>query len=614
MRRRFWILLFGLSLTVSVHSGRVLHAEAPEFNIFNLPAISQLEKEITGLIERRRFAVAYERLEPIIAAYPGYPTFHIARAILAARLGQTEEAIGEFEAAWALGNRQLVALVESAPFDALKADPRIAALLSDPSPPASAAGPDVGEPRPAPVTRGRALVSAQNTGWDPKARRLVSLFQFPEVLKKKPVMTGKDPVAPRLRKLVASGKAAGLVGDLYDNRDRGHATLRKKLFPQLTWVDYAPEARMAGIEYGYNAHILFNAITFGNSSTAIKGKDRWRSQPRMALSSRRGAADLALSYATNQIYLFPEHRDHDPSSDKGMGDVFHANTPYVLISQGSSKSERRMMEAVGVILAGLPPATKEFIKAKNLVAPTVQQIFRTAQPGIGEADAYLSPAAHPSAFDAKAIDLNRMLDLAQAMQAGDIPPAVQLDVTSETSTPVPFADGYGEVVFDTPGAISRIHRSTSQTREMSVSAGATKDPNGRPLTYRWVLLRGDPDRVTIEPDAGAGASATLRIGWHDRFLAPTTPAIESSRVDIGVFANNGVHWSAPAFISIHFPPNQKRDYDADGRIQSIDFEGWSKVERYSDPFLIPRRSWRDDFQYGDDGRLLGWTRYPKSGK
>ena len=45
----------------------------------------------------------------------------------------------------------------------------------------------------------------------------------------------------------------------------------------------------------------------------------------------------------------------------------------------------------------------------------------------------------------------------------------------------------------------------------------------------------------------------------------------SDRVDIGVFANNGAHWSAPAFISLLLSGNEKRIYRADGQIAEADY-------------------------------------------
>ena len=71
-----------------------------------------------------------------------------------------------------------------------------------------------------------------------------------------------------------------------------------------------------------------------------------------------------------------------------------------------------------------------------------------------------------------------------------------------------------------------------------------------------------------------------------------------------MFVGNGDHWSAPAILSIYFPDNQKRTYDEEGRVLSIDYS----LDNYVDPFLESPRNWRDDYRYDDKGKLLGWTR------
>ena len=169
--------------------------------------------------------------------------------------------------------------------------------------------------------------------------------------------------------------AAGNHGDLYDNRDGDHSNLAPVSLPQLTYVEYAAAARDARAHHGINANHFFNAITFGNSSTAIVGTAFWRSQGRLALTDGNAPRSLFRHYATNHIYLYPEHRDHDPKH----GDVFPANTPYFVMSQGSSGSDKPFLRAVGSILAAFRPEVKAFLRTANLIAPTVQMILRRGQ-------------------------------------------------------------------------------------------------------------------------------------------------------------------------------------------------------------------------------------------
>lgn len=151
---------------------------------------------------------------------------------------------------------------------------------------------------------------------------------------------------------------------------------------------------------------------------------------------------------------------------------------------------------------------------------------------------------------------------------------------------------------------------------MIVSAESTVDPNGYPLQFDWILLRGDPERVRIEPLGPMGEQARITFNWHDPFVAPPrspsdrqTP--KTSRVDIGVFAWNGRTDSAPAFISVDFPYHQKRTYQANSgaepRIVSVDYAA-RKRGQYYDPLLYWSAPWTDSFRYDDGGNLQGWTR------
>ena len=115
--------------------------------------------------------------------------------------------------------------------------------------------------------------------------------------------------------------------------------------------------------------------------------------------------------------------------------------------------------------------------------------------------------------------------------------------------------------------------------------------------------------MTIEPLDG-GREARITLDWHEPFRISEDNPLVSSRVDIGVFADNGAHDSAPAILSVFFPPHEARRYEPgpDGvpRIAAIDHA--ARPEVYADPLLLPRADWRDDFHYAADGALTGWTR------
>ncbi|MEM8792008.1 MAG: bacterial transcriptional activator domain-containing protein [Pseudomonadota bacterium] len=569
-------------------------------HVFQRPTIAAIEREILILLQIGARDRAAARLDATLAKHPDVEGLHFLKGLHLAVSGERDAAVDSLTTAWRMGDRQLRPLQSQEQFAWIFEDPAIITLLAEEDLPFT-------PPDPVGATQGTALVEADGTAWNPAIQRLVSPFALPGRLDTKPVMTGPSAIARRLRQLVISGKAAGLAGVFYDNRDRGHGPMRTAKFPQLTSIAYDAEAQARGLDYGLNTQITFEGITFGNSSTAITGQ-QWRSQGRFALTQPLGPMLAAQSYRLNQIYLFPEHRDHDQGGRTGRGDLYPANTPFMLFSQGSSGSERRMLDAIAIILAALPRDTRALLEEEGLIAPAVQQIFRRGQVGIGSDADYLSPRAHPTVFDSKNASLERMIDLAQAMRADQIPPAVVLDVVAESRNPAPFADGTNEGLFTTPFAIARIHRSLERTRQMTVSAGRTEDPNGLPLTFEWVVLRGLPDRVRITPRGTQNETAQIEIDWHPRFEAASPPGMPTQRVDIGVFAHNGHQWSAPSFISVSFPPRQQRTYNGEGRLVEIDYRDPALRELYADPLLFVERDWTDRFIYTDDGRSAGWVR------
>ncbi len=564
---------------------------------------------IIQLFQKGRYAEAERLLRRLVKQFPGSALYRYNLAAALARQDKAGEAIESLTHAMEHGFDQADIVARDPDFATVRDDPRFQALLAELSqlserksqkPPVRI--------RPALVTDGRALVDETNTAWDPRNNILVAQFRFENEPQSETVRQAEDEAARLLNDWARNGTAAGNHGDLYDNRDRGHSVLDAKRWPQVSRIQYGPKAKEANVDYGVNAGILFNAITFGNSSTALKGPLAWRSQARLAMTSTDLLARAYLQYSTNHVYVYPEHSDHDAS----RGDLMPANTPYMIVSQGSSGSDKPFLGAVAGILAAFQPKVKAFLRAHRLVAPTVQMVLRRGQEQVASDADYLSGEAHPSVFSSKKIDLVKMLKLANGLEADGIPPAVRLSVAEESEAG--DSAGYfapptvSERLFDTPGAIARIARSREYSRRMVVDASATQDPNGRTLTFHWVVLRGDAERIEIAPIGENRSRAELVVPWHERRPVPFAPKLTTDRVDIGVFAHNGVNYSAPAFVTFLFPADQKRSYGENGRIRCIDYADPERRARYVDPILFPARDWRDCYQYDAAGKLLGWNR------
>lgn len=390
------------------------------------------------------------------------------------------------------------------------------------------------------------------------------------------VTTRNDPAGKLVNRWFAEATAAGNLGDRYDNRDSGHSRLNLALFPQLQPVTYSPEELAQHRNQGPAGAIL-PFPTLGNASLSAPAANGG-SLPRIIYFAPQGLRLLQTSYLSSNLYVYPEHQDHDPE----FGDLYPLNTPYLLISRGSSFSDQPFLEALALTMAAFQPSVKEELLRSRLLVPTLQFLLRSSLKPVQSRDDYLSGLAHPSAFPPEWIHSERMVRLAHQMVRAAIPPFVELQTVSESPPSRPGIDFFeppnlnSEVLASEVSVIGRVYRSTSPERVLRVSAARSADLLGRPLRVVWRLLRGDPARVTIRTTP-SGNEAEIHIRYHPSPLPiPGQPEIRSSRVDIGAFADNGISLSAPAFVSIFQIPSEERVFDEHGRLLQIEYQAPSR--------------------------------------
>ena len=315
--------------------------------------------------------------------------------------------------------------------------------------------------------------------------------------------------------------------------------------------------------------VILPHVTFGNSSTSAPAH-LGGSNPRSYYVSQFGLAFLHTEYTKNNLYIYPEHRDHDPGHNgkgNGYGDMYPTNTPYLIISQGSSGSDQPFMRMLPSVLAAFRPEVKKKLTETGTLMPTIQMLFRSTNKHLKDPKEYLTAKAHPTVFEGSWVDELAIVQKAHALDLKSLPPIVQLRVLEEDKAVQGidyFDPNVTESLAYTPSCIARIHRSRKQTHRLVVSADGSYDHNKAALTYTWVVLRGDPAKIKIVPKKDDQSVAEITVAWHERRPIALGSAMESNRVDIGVFVHNGTHYSAPAFVTVATLDREHRTYNDRG--------------------------------------------------
>lgn len=384
-----------------------------------------------------------------------------------------------------------------------------------------------------------------------------------------PITTATSKAGLLLKQWWKEGTAAGNVGDWYDNRDRQHSGLGVKAYPQLSVHIYTPQELAGRQDWALRMRAL-DKVVFGNSSTSSPAESGG-SNPRHAYRLPMGLNQLHQQYRGNNLYIYPEHRDHDPSPD-GHGDLYPTNTPFLLISQGSSGSDQPFMRSVPFTLAAFRPEVKKKLVENGLLMPTVQMILRMSNNHLATPEEYLTGKAHPTVFEGKWVDDLKMVQLAHDIQVDTIPPMAQVKVVEEDkfAPGKDYLDRASENLADTPVVVARVWRAYAARRRMVVSAQPSFDLNKRPLKYQWVVLRGDAKQVTITPKKADGSVVELDVPYPARAPIAGDEKMQSSRIDIGLFVHNGAYWSAPAFVTFFSLADEGRGY-AGGKLVDIGY-------------------------------------------
>ena len=433
-----------------------------------------------------------------------------------------------------------------------------------------------------------------------------------------PVAVGGGEIGDLLRKWYSDGTAAGNSGDYYDNRDGGHSLLNLAPYPQVQKIEYTDEEKKTRRDWGMQQKVR-PYVVFGNSSTSAP-PERGGSIARGYYTIPRGLEFLFAQYIRNNIYVYPEHLDHDPGHNGwgGYGDLFPTNSPYLIISQGSSGSDQPFMRALPYVLAAFRPEVKKRLVQEGLLMPVLQMILRFTGRQLEGSGDYLTGTAHPTVFQGRNLDVRAMAEMAHGITLSSIPPIALIRAISEEAT-VPGADYFDpertEKLADTPTLIARIFRGSSCRKTIVVSAEESRDINGRPLKFHWAVLRGDPEGIKIAYRNSSRSVAEITVPYFERSPVAKDSALESNRVDIGIFVHNGVYYSPPSFVTFYTLDNEARTYAADGRLLEIGYDAGAARASVSEwnglfdiiasqPHTWPAQLLRSQFTEAEIGSLV----------
>lgn len=599
MRRKNLLIL----LTLAIAAG------AQAQSVFDMPRLFPQHVRYLGQFisatQKQDLFDAETAARAAVKIFPNDANWNYNVACICAKDGRPDEAFVWLEKAINCGFTDVKQLRNDADLASLQGRPEFEVLVKKAETSAATPNPTLSRAliSKLPMGSSEAEVTGKNTQWDwnpSSGGFMTTLFQFQPVAK---LPSYQGPYANLIAPWIAEGTAAGNAGEAYVNRDEDRTQVRTELFPGLTSIIYGEDAQRAYAHVGAANGLFASGIsaipTIGSCALNL-AQPVPRSIPQLlSTEARQLAIAFRLSMA-NQLYVY------DVTSDlmEPHGDWLIANLPFLMYTTASGKNpteaQSEMVELLFATLAAMPPETKTEMLKRNLLVPTLQRLVRQNLKGNPD---YFSPEAHPVAFDPAQVNGEALVRAAHALTPKTLPPFFQIRARLESrpTNHVDFFDAMGsEAYADTSSSISRVARNLAYTRSMTIEATATAEPG---LTYRWFVLRGEPDKVRIRTLTRNGSIAKVDIDYHNPL---TTRRVEVACV--AVRPDGTV--SAPAIYSTRFLANEERFYK-DGRLHTVRY--FPSVMEFNLPIFTTAKVWTDTYHYDDQGNCTGWTRTRQNG-
>ena len=385
-------------------------------------------------------------------------------------------------------------------------------------------------------------------------------------------------------------------------------------------VKFVEEFRNARRDLGA-ANIHFVDVRNGACIPVVLASDCVYEEDRlngaMSIPAQFGFAENGAEREVRHARCWNSLGIYTAASDYGVDgiDRFVGYFPSCIAHAGGADEAAKFVRLCHGIAAGLPKY------AQDVVPDAVLYVIRHAQKCVTNEAAFMSGIAQRPVLAFGDIDTEKAMAMVQVL--ADKPfPYMPVLKGGACSLPVMPVNDLGEEHYSRQQHLSSSSCNCAFSaiwgeHTMSLDVEALKfdilmkyglATNG--WRYVWKLLQGDENKVRIAAQSKDSSKVRIEVDYHKVFDAPLAngKTIKTSRVDIGCFLVNAEGCaSTPAIVSVYFNPNETREYDANGRLVSIDYtkrqiEGWR-------PQICPKGNWKDVFRYTEDGTMLGWTRF-----
>ncbi|MBR4615950.1 MAG: hypothetical protein IKO55_10120, partial [Kiritimatiellae bacterium] len=295
------------------------------------------------------------------------------------------------------------------------------------------------------------------------------------------------------------------------------------------------------------------------------------------------------------------------ASDYGFDGVdrFIGHFPCCIAHSGGAKEADKFVRLYRDIVRALPADMRGNASCAAL------NIIRHAQKCVTDEESFMSGIAQRPVLSFADIDAGKAIADAKAMGVGNshvvpVPLIKEASLSSEVTAVTDLWVG----PYDHPRLSATVYNECvvavwgEKTGVIDVEMEGQEEGG-----FVWKVLQGDEKKVRIVPRQADAARVSIEVDYHEVFdvTLPNGKTVKSSRVDVGCFCVSRGRASVPAIVSVYFNPNETREYDANGRLVSIDYakrqvDGWR-------PQLCAKGYWKDVFRYSEGGRLAGWTRF-----